>query len=73
MHCYRYLAAIMAVANTLESIPGIRHKLPYSVIADWMAVNNIEVEDVLYASPEQVAAIVEPLIRENQPRILHAA
>jgi hypothetical protein len=73
MQCYQYLAAITAVANTLDSIPGIDHKLPHSVIADWMAVNDIEAEDVLNASREQVTAIVESLIQENRPRIPHAA
>lgn len=73
MQCYQYLAAITAVANTLDAIPGIDHKLPHSAIADWMAVNDIEAEDLLYTSPQQLAAIVESLIRENQPRILHAA
>ena len=73
MHCYQYLAAITAVANTMESIPGIQHKLPHGVIADWMAENGIETQDVLCASREQVAAIVESLIREKQPRLLHAA
>jgi hypothetical protein len=73
MQCYQYLAAVTAVANTIESIPGIHHKLPHSVIADWMADNGIETENVLYASREQVAVIIESLIRENRPSVLSAA
>jgi hypothetical protein len=73
MQCYQYLAAITAVANTIESIPGVHHKLPHSVIAEWMAENEIEAEDVLFASREQIDATVESLIRESQPRILRAA
>ena len=73
MHCYEYLAAITAVANTIESIPGVAHKLPHSVIADWMAENDIEAEDVLFSSREQLASIIEMLVRDNQPRILRAA
>ena len=73
MQCYQYLAAITAVANTIESIPGIRHKLPHSVIADWMEENEIEAGDVMFASRDQIAAAIESLIRDNQPRILHAA
>ena len=73
MHCYQYLAAITAVANTIESIPGIHHKLPHSVIANWMEANEIEAEDVMFASRDQIAAAIESLIRDNQPRILHAA
>ena len=53
MHCYQYLAAITAVANTIESIPGIHHKLPHSVIADWMEENEIEAEDVMFASRDR--------------------
>jgi hypothetical protein len=73
MQCYQYLAALTAVANTIESIPGIPHKLPHSVIAEWMADNDIEAQDVLFATTEQIVAIVESLLRDNQPRILHAA
>ena len=73
MQCYQYLSAITAVANTIESIPGIPHKLPHSVIAEWMADNDIEAQDVLFATTEQIVAIVESLLRDNQPRILHAA
>jgi hypothetical protein len=73
MQCYQYLAAITAVANTIESIPGIPHKLPHSVIADWMEDNDIEAQDVLFATREQIDTIVESLLRDNQPRILHAA
>jgi hypothetical protein len=57
MQCYQYLAAITAVANTIESVPGIPHKLPLSVIAEWMANNDIEAEDVLFATAEQIAAV----------------
>ena len=73
MQCYQYLAAITAVANTIESIPGIHHKLPHGVIADWMAGNDIEPEDVLFASRDQITTLIESLVRDNQPRILHAA
>lgn len=73
MQCYQYLAAITAVAITIESIPGIHHKLPHSVIADWMAENDIEAEEVLFATREQVTALIESLLRENQPRLPQAA
>jgi len=73
MQCYQYLAATTAVANALDSIPGIDHRLPHSAIADWMAVNDIEAEDLLFASREQVEAIVESLIQKSQPRLPHAA
>ena len=73
MQCYKYLAAITAVSMTIDSIPGSQHRLPHNVIADWMAENGIEAEDVLFASPAQLRSSIESLIAQNQPRILHAA
>ena len=73
MQCYQYLAAITAVSMTLDSIPGIDHRLPHNVIADWMAENDIEADDVLLASPVKLRSIIESLIVQNQPQVLHAA
>lgn len=73
MHCYQYLAATVAVANVIERIPGIHHRLPLSLIADWMAENDIEAEDVLFAGPGAIEARVEDLVQQNQPRIQRAA
>lgn len=73
MQCYQYLAAITAVSMTIDSIPGIHHRLPHNVIADWMAENDIESDDVLLASPAHLRSIIESLIRQNQPQVLHAA
>jgi hypothetical protein len=39
MQCYQYLAAITAVSNTIDNLPGTRHKMPHSVIANWMEEN----------------------------------
>jgi hypothetical protein len=38
-----------------------------------MENNDIEAQDVLFATREQIDTIVESLLRDNQPRILHAA
>ena len=73
MHCYQYIAAVSAVANTVESCCGAGHKLPYSVVADWMEENGIEAEDVLLVSGSEVRAIVESLLRQDQPHLPHAA
>lgn len=73
MHCYQYLAAITAAANTLETLPGIPHKPPHSVIADWMEENDIEPEMLLQVSGAEVRALVEDLIEESQPQFPHAA
>ena len=47
--------------------------MPPSVVADWMAENDIEPEAVLLVSGDEVKAIVESLIYQNQPQIPHAA
>jgi len=73
MHCYQYLAATVAVANIIERIPGINHRLPLCLIADWMAENEIEAEDVLFAVPGSIEARIEGLVQQNQPRIQQAA
>lgn len=73
MHCYEYLAAVSAVATTIDTFPGAGQKLPYSVVADWMEENGIEPEDILQVSGEEVRAIVESVIHRDQPHLPHAA
>ena len=67
MQCYQYLAAATAVANALEAFPEIRHKLPLSAIANWMAENEIEPEDLVFASASEVRTRIAALIQQNQP------
>ena len=69
MQCYRYFAAISAVTNTIDTLPGIQHKLPPGVVADWMAENEIEPEDGLSVSGDAVRAIVADLVERDQPQI----
>lgn len=73
MQCYQYLAAVTTVANALEAFPEIRHKLPLSAIADWMAENDIEPEDLESATASEVRSKIEILIQQNQPHIQIAA
>ncbi len=73
MQCYEYLAAVTAVANAIDSIPGERHNMPYSVIADWMAQNDIEAEDLLDVSGAEIKALVEEMIQQDHPQMPHAA
>lgn len=73
MHCYQYLAATVAVANIIERIPGIHHKLPLCLIADWMTENEIEAEDVFFATPGDIEVRIVDLVHRNQPRIQQAA
>ncbi len=73
MQCYQYFAAVTAVANALEVFPGTRHKLPLSAIADWMAENDIEPEDLAFATVSEVRTKIEILIKQNLPHIRNAA
>ena len=73
MQCYQYLAAVTAVANALEAFPEIRHKLPLNAIADWMGENDIDPEDLVFASESEVRTKIAILIQQNQPDIRIAA
>lgn len=73
MQCYQYLAAVTAVANALEAFPEIKHKLPLSAVADWMAENDIEPEDLVFATASEVRTKTAILIQHNQPHIRIAA
>lgn len=69
MQCYHFLAATIAVARTVDSIPDIAHQLPYGVIANWMIENEIDTEELLNASPEAIRTRITPLLKANQPRL----
>ncbi len=73
MQCYQYLAAVTAVANALEAFPEIKHKLPLSAVADWMAENDFEPEDLVFATASEVRTKTAILIQQNQPHIRIAA
>ena len=73
MHCYKTYAAITIVANYFEIMPAVGRKLPHAAIADWMAQNDIEPEDVLYAAPETVKARLTSLVDGDLPRLPNAA
>ena len=67
MQCYQYLAAVTTVANALEAFPETRHKLPLSVVVDWMAENDIDPEDLVFASASEVRARTAIQIQQNRP------
>ncbi|MCG6889389.1 MAG: hypothetical protein LJE92_07370 [Gammaproteobacteria bacterium] len=73
MQSYHTYAAITLIANTFEILPEIRCKLPNSMIAEWMAQNGIEPEDVLYDRPDVVKAKLIALVKKNRPQTPHAA
>ncbi len=73
MQCYKYLAATISIANALESISGPSPRLPLGVVANWMDENNIEAEDVLLATGDEVRAMAENLVQPGQLDIPHAA
>jgi hypothetical protein len=72
MQSYKTYASITLIANTFEIQPEVGCKLPHSVIAEWMEQNDIEPEDVLYASPDIVKAKLVRLVSNNLPQIPHA-
>ena len=73
MHCYKTFAATTLIANFLELMPEVGRRLPHAAIADWMAQNDIEPEDVLFATPEAVKAQLASLVERNRPRLPNAA
>ena len=73
MQCYQYIATVTAVANAVEAFPETRHKLPLNVIADWMAENNIEPEDLAFLTASELRTKIEILIKQNQPHTQKAA
>ena len=54
MQCYKTYAATTIIANYLEVLPEFGRKPTHAAIADWMAQNDIEAEDVLYTTPDVV-------------------
>lgn len=73
MHCYRYLAAVGALSEAIDSLPNTEHRLPYSILADWMEENGIDADELLQVSGEEVRTIVETIISQHQPPLPHAA
>lgn len=73
MHCYKTFAATTLIANIFETLPQIGRKLPQAEIAEWMAQNDIEPEDVLYPAPDVVKAKLIGLLAYKRPRIPRAA
>ena len=73
MQCYKTYAATIVVANYLEIMPEFGRKLPHAAVAEWMVLNDIEPEDVLYTTPRAIKARLEKLIDHNRPRLSSAA
>lgn len=73
MHCYQTLAATTMIARIFESLPEIEHRLSQAEIAEWMAQNYIEPEDVLFSAPHVVKARLISLFADNRTRIPRAA
>ncbi len=69
MQCYQFLAATIAVARTVDSMSGTTHQLPYGVIANWMADNDIDTDELLNASSEAIETRIKPLLQTNQPHL----
>ena len=73
MQCYKTYAATIMIANYLEITPGYGRKLPPAAIADWMAQNDIEPQDVLDTTPEAIRKWLTELAEQNLPDLPNAA
>lgn len=73
MHCYRTLAATTLIADLFEILPEVGRKLPHAEIAEWMAHNAIEPEDVLFTAPEAAKAKLVGVLQQNRPQFPRAA
>ena len=73
MQCIKTYAATTIIANYLEIMPEIGRKLPHAVVAEWMAQNDIEPEDVLFTTPQVVKTRLARLIDHSRPRLPRAA
>ena len=73
MQCYKTYAATTIVANYLEIMPEVGRKLPHATIAEWMAQNRIEPEDVLNTTPQSLKTRLTRLIDHSRPRLSNAA
>ena len=73
MQCYKTYAATTIVANYLEIMPEVGHKLPHASIAEWMGENNIEPEDVLNSTPQAIKKRLARLIEHSRPCLPNAA
>lgn len=73
MQCYRYLAAVTAIADSIDGLPGERGKMPYNVIAEWMAQNGIEADELLDIGGDEIRSLVEEAIQHNHPGMPDAA
>ena len=73
MQGYKTYAATMIIANYLEITPGYGRKLPHAAIADWMAQNDIEPEDVLNTTPQAIKKWLAELTDHSLPDLPNAA
>ena len=67
MQCIKTYAATLIIANYLEAMPEYGHKLPHAAIADWMAQNDIEADDVLNTTPQAIKKWLKELADQSLP------
>ena len=73
MQCCHYLAAVTAVENVLDAFLETRRKFSRGAIADWIAENDIESEDLAFVTTSEVRTRIEILIQQYQPHFRKAA
>ena len=66
MHCYKTLAATTLISNIPEILPALGRNPSPAAIADWMAQNDIEAEDILCLAPNAAKAKLLGLIKRRQ-------
>ena len=73
MQCLKTYAATVIIADYLERMPEFGRKLPYTAVADWMAQNDIEPDDVLNTTPQAIKKWLKQLAPKSLPKLSTAA
>ena len=73
MHCFKTYAATLIIADYLEHMPEFGRKLPHAAVADWMALNDIEPDDVLNTTPQAIKKWLKQLAPHSLPNLPNAA
>jgi hypothetical protein len=73
MQCFKTYAATLIIADYLERMPECGRKLSQAAVADWMALNDIEPEDVLNTTPQAIKKWLRQLAPQKLPNLSNAA
>ena len=73
MQCYQHLAATLRVAETIDSLYGLRRHMPLNVVSLWMEENDVEADTVLTLNADQLRLLVGQALQRELPAIPRAA